>query len=363
MLGAAIIKDTQLLLRDRARLATLFLLPVIFVAVFGSIFTSRGEEMRQLPVYHEPGDRRAAALVAALEASGAFHTTRYERAEKVRQLVAEGDVLAGLIIPPEFDPRAGKPAELAIDEGAPMQVRGPVEGAISGVLTAAYVAGPRAEEFSVLDPRTPPGLDRPLAGAGGFQHAVPGNAMLFGFFLALTVALSFGEERTSGTWRRLLAAPVSRPVVLLAKLVPWALVGLVQMAFLFGTGALAFGMQVAGSVASLCALTAAVVVCATALGLFIASMGGSEKQVGAVGSICLLVMAAVGGAMIPRQLMPETMQTISLATPHAWALEGYFDLLNRPGTTLAQVAGSIAALSGFAVVFATVGAWRFRFDR
>ena len=186
---------------------------------------------------------------------------------------------------------------------------------------------------------------------------------MFGFFLALTVALSFVEEKKSGTWRRLLAAPISRPTILIAKLVPFVLIGCLQMTFLFAVGVFAFGMRIGGSVPALAALTAAVVVCAAALGLFIASFGGSEKQVGGIGSICILVLGLLGGGMMPRVFMPHVMQQIGLATPHAWALDGYYDLLVRDGAGFADVWTSIAAVLGFAVIFAGIGLARFRFEK
>lgn len=364
MLGAAIKKDIQLVLRDRGALGSLFLLPVIFISVFGSLFGDDGNgttEPRTVLVFHEPGDAMAARMVAAIDGSGMFRTRREHSPDSVRAHVARDRLGVGLVIPRDFDPRAGRPAELVIDGGAPMAFRGPIEGALSGILTMAHSGEPPGAR--VLEARTPPGIRRPLDHASGFQVSVPGNVVLFGFFLALIVALSFVEERRTGTWRRILAAPVSRPVILVAKLVPYTIIGLVQFGFLFGVGMIGFGMKIAGSALALGALTLAVILCATALGLFIASFGGSERQIGGIGSITLLVMGLVGGAMVPRLAMPETMQQIGLCVPHGWALDGYYDILVREGTTLADVWREIAAVLGFAAGFAVIGAARFRFER
>lgn len=360
MLWPAVVKDTQLLLRDRGALASLFLLPIIFVATFGSMFGGGGDDGgRPLPVYYADGNRAAEQAVEVITASGMFAPHREGSADDVRAMVASEDRAAGLVFPDGFEPRGGDVAELVIDRAAPMQFRGPLEGALRQLI--ARSADPAAAPPPpVLEARSPPGISEPMSGISGFQVSVPGNAVLFGFFLGLTVALSFVEERRTGTWRRLLAAPVSRSTLLIGKLVPWFLVGLVQMAFLFGVGAGAFGMNVGGSLLALVALTMAVVACAVALGLFIASFGGTEKQVGSIGSIALLVMGLLGGAMIPRMAMPDTMQIIGLATPHGWALEGYYALLIREGATLADIAPAIGGVCGFAVLFAVVGAWRFR---
>jgi ABC-2 type transport system permease protein len=290
-----------------------------------------------------------------------FRVRQENSAEAVRQLVAVAEVSAGLVLDSAFDPAGGKPAELVIDGGAAPQVRGPIEGAVRELVRGAVYGKGWTTPILVLS--SPPGIRKPISDLNGFQVTVPGNAVLFGFFIALTCALSFVEERRTGTFRRLMAAPVTRPLIVLAKLVPFVVIGAIQMTFLFGFGAVAFGLRVGGSTAALVLLSAAVVVCACALGLFIASFSGTEKQVGAIGSICILIMGLAGGAMVPRLLMPQGLQTLGLCTPHGWALDGYYELLVRDGAGLADVAPQIGAVLAFAAGFAVVGALRFRFER
>ncbi|MBC7974841.1 MAG: ABC transporter permease, partial [Myxococcales bacterium] len=214
----------------------------------------------------------------------------------------------------------------------------------------------------LFEMRSPPGIAPALDDLSAFQITVPGNAVLFGFFIALTTAVSFVTERRTGTWRRLIAAPVPRWKALLATLVPYYVIGVVQLAFLFGIGIGVFGMQVAGSGIALVALSLSVVLCAVCLGLAFAAVATSEKQLGGIGSFVLLIMGLVGGCMFPRALMPPTMRSLGLAVPHGWALDGYYDILVRQGTALADVAPSIAALVAFGVGFAGFGLWRFRFE-
>ncbi|HEU5060408.1 MAG TPA: ABC transporter permease [Kofleriaceae bacterium] len=362
MIGAAVRKEIQLVLRDRGTLISLFVMPLVFMGVLGSMFSRRGEEAeepRAIAVYLDLGSARAAAAVRAIDASGLFRARREASPERVRRAVAGEEVEAGIVFPADFDPMAGRPGELVIDTAAPPAVRAPIEGALAG-LVARSLAGVQLPP--PLIPKSPPGIKPPLD-ASAFQLYVPGSAVLFGFFLALTVGISFVHERRNGTFRRLLAAPVRRPLLLAAKLVPYYLVGLAQMTFLFGLGVLAFGMEVGGSLLALALLTAAVVFAAVSLGLFIASFGGTERQVGAIGSVCLLVMGLLGGCMVPRMIMPAGMQKVGLFTPHAWALEGYQDVLVRAGTGVADVAVPIAAVAAFGLAFALAGSLRFDFER
>jgi ABC-2 type transport system permease protein len=79
--------------------------------------------------------------------------------------------------------------------------------------------------------------------------------------------------------------------------------------------------------------------------------------------VVLLVMGMLGGCMFPRLVMPPFMKTLGLGVPHGWALDGYYAVLVREGTTVADIAPSIAALLGFAALFALLGVALFRFEK
>ena len=93
------------------------------------------------------------------------------------------------------------------------------------------------------------------------------------------------------------------------------------------------------------------------------SHGGSEKQLCAIGSVVLLVMGLLGGCMFPRIAMPPVMKMLGLGVPHGWALDGFYAVLVRQGTTLADVAPSIFALVAFGAGFALLGVTLFKFER
>lgn len=210
---------------------------------------------------------------------------------------------------------------------------------------------------------TKPAMPGPYGAITSFQVAVPGNATLFGFFIALTVAMAFTTERRTGTWRRLLAAPVPRWKALVSTLVPYYVIGACQLAFLFLVGIAGFQVTVAGSVLALVVLSLATVACAVSLGLLFAALASSERQLGGIASVVLLIMGMVGGCMIPRPLMPEIMQSLGLAVPHAWALDGYYALLVVPGTDVFDILPSVGALGGFSAGFGGLGLAVFRFER
>jgi ABC-2 type transport system permease protein len=365
MLIPTLRKELQLLRRDPRALVRLIVLPVLFIGIFGYMFTvddGKQHPARPIAVWNGAG-AAGDAVSRALDASGLFAVVPAVSARAVEDQVRGHRTTAGLVLPPDFDPVHGHRATLLIDPREPPQVSGPVRGAVIGVVTRVVLGG--APPPAVVDVVTPAGAGNPVDDiTSAFQLTVPGNAVLFGFFIALTCALSFAEERRSGTWRRLLASPVSIWKLLFAKLVPYIALGTLQVGLLFAIGALGFGMQIGGSIPALAVLTVGVACCATTLGLLIAAVSSTEKQISSLGAVLIMIMGLVGGCMFPRALMPHAMQQVGLFVPHGWALDGYYALLIGHGTGgFADVLRPIGAVYGFALLFAVAGLRRFRFDQ
>jgi ABC-2 type transport system permease protein len=365
MLIPTLKKELQLLRRDPRVIIRLLVLPLAFIVLFGLVFNAedrKTQHARPLALWADPAVApQAARITLALDGSKLFQVIPTGSEAQLVQQVARGGSEIGIVLGADFDPAHGHPGKLVLDTGASPQVTGPLLGSISGIVGRAYEG--LAPPPVVLVPTPADPTKAAIENASSFQITVPGNAVLFGFFIALTCALSFAEERRTGTWRRLLAAPVPRWKLLVAKMLPYVALGTLQVGVLFVIGALGFGMKVGGSVAALAVLTVGVACCATALGLVIAAFSSTEKQISSLGSVLILIMGLVGGCMLPRVLMPHVIQQIGLAVPHGWALDGYYTLLVHRGAGFAEVAQPIAAVYGFALVFGIIGVRRFRFDK
>jgi ABC-2 type transport system permease protein len=100
---------------------------------------------------------------------------------------------------------------------------------------------------------------------------------------------------------------------------------------------------------------------ASGLGLLVAALAKTPEATGGVGALIAVMMAAIGGCFVPAFVMPNFMQTLSKIVPHAWALQGYQDVLVR-GYSLGQVMPEVGVLLIFAAVFFGFALWRFKFD-
>lgn len=197
----------------------------------------------------------------------------------------------------------------------------------------------------------------PKRGDVRFQVLVPSYTVTFAFFLVLTVGWLFAAERRQGTMVRLRAAPLRRWQILLGKFLPALGVSIFQGLFLLVASTIIFGLELGPKPLWLVLVVVSTAFAASGLAMLVACVAKTETQVAVYGTLLVLVLAGVGGSMMPRELMPDSMRAWSHITPHAWALDGYQQLLLSPDPNLGIVLGASAALFGFGSVF-LLAAWR-----
>ncbi|AMV25976.1 Inner membrane transport permease YbhR [Gemmata sp. SH-PL17] len=195
-------------------------------------------------------------------------------------------------------------------------------------------------------------------GALRYQILVPSYTVMFAFFLVLSVGWLFVAERKHGTLVRLRAAPLTRGQILLGKLLPCLAVSLLQGVFLLAAGRLIFGMTWGSRPELLLPLVASTSFAAVGLAILVASVARTETQVAVYGTLLVLVLGGVSGSLMPRDLMPEQMKTVSLVTPHAWALDAYNQLLATSAPDVSAVLTACAALCAFGAAFTALAWWR-----
>ena len=193
------------------------------------------------------------------------------------------------------------------------------------------------------------------------EQNVPGYTVFGVFFVVGILASSILSEKETGTFRRLMAAPLSNATLLLGKLLPYYLVNIAQVVLMFAIGALVFGMSLGNSFAALAAVTLATAASATGLGLLVASLGKTERQISGISTLLSLTLAAIGGVMVPVFVMPDFMQTLAQISPHYWAMRGYQDVIVR-GLGLQSVMQETGVLLAFAAVFYAFAVWKFKFE-
>jgi ABC-2 type transport system permease protein len=418
---ALTIKDLKIIFKDTGGVVALFLMPAMFIIVMSNAlagtFGSGSDQLINVLVVNLDRGKTGAALVDDLKANGGINVeTTWENQPLTRaqaeQLIVDEKRNIAIVIPENFSHALQKVAfdngkqsaqiELVVDPATSEQVLGPVKGALVGLSQQAAFKKLLPQGIDLMldsigqnGGSVPAAMRSALEDDSGFatgnskqlvviketqpanmkieqypntvQQNVPGWALFGVFFISGILAQSFLEEKRTGAFRRLVASPMSRATVFLGKLVPHVIVNLIQITLLFlvgyfvlpltGLPRLEWGAHPEGLiVVSICAS-----ITANALGLLLAAIGKSEQQVGGLSTLLVVTLAALGGVMVPRYVMPQFMQTLGLISPHAWALNAYQDVLVR-GYGIVQILPECAVLLAMSIVMFGVAVWKFKWD-
>jgi len=373
--------------RDRFALALSFLLPIIFFAVFAMIFSGRGDTTPRISIIIVDQDQSQASkqLVQALtnddSLSVATHPPSKDKASALPDYTAAsaeaavkaGQVPVALIIPTgyglhpiSFGPtQPATPIELLNDSSdiiAPQMVNGllqkaamtsmPASMAQQGMdLTGKNIGGFTPEQQKRIDaqmaalnryasnstnaPRTA------SAGSGGIiqvhSRAVVGEnkpnpmiafyAAAFGvMFLLFTASGSAGallDEAESGTLDRILSSRVSMGMLLAGKMSFATFLAFTQLTVMFVFAWLVYRVDLPSHIPGFIVMGLSTAFAVAAFGMLLASICRTRAQLGALSTIVIMTMSAVGGSMFPRYLMPMAMQNAGLFTINGWAIDGF----------------------------------------
>ena len=406
-------KDLQILFKDRGDMFLLFLLPLFFIVVFSGALSAIDQETPDtripLPVVDLDGGETASKLIAGLDAAGGVRAEPYADQAEAMALLEEKKIQRVLIIPASVDndlatsrtvmlrlvshPNASsqqtEAVKLVVDGVAQDRA---LEGQILAALRqmgdmtanepAEYqqafgVERAQAQARSQFDrAQTQPlvGVNQMVPAQPGEQEAlpsmadvaVPGMAVLFIFVTAQATARSIYEEKRTGSFRRLLAAPMSKATLLAGKMLPNFITALIQAVVIFAFGAI--GLQLLGlkpvslgnDPLALVLVVVLIALCSVALGILIAALARTEGQIGGVGSLIIWGAGLIGGSIIPVFVLEE-FGVLPKIVPHYWANRALDNLMIR-GLGLADVGTEMVILLGFTALFFVVGLWKFDFS-
>jgi ABC-2 type transport system permease protein len=392
-------KHLQVLAKDRGELAIMFLLPLLFASLLGmSAGGGSGDEESaiQLDIYvvnEDLGDY-GDMVVSVLKDMAMLNVQELGTELVADTWIGEGKRLAAVVIPADFSEMIDDYNPTAVDviidpiqaqwashvaglvnfAVAPPNVYGEVQYAIrtlldeSGLLDSADPAFRQAIEAQMVgaimtqiqemerDPlivvETPEQEEESEEPFNVIAFVIPGFAVLFAFFLMGTMAQAVHSERDHGTFRRLLAAPLHKASIVGGTMMAFMVVVFLQIIFLFGIAAAAFGMPVGNSIIGLILVTFALSLASTSLGLLLASVTKNGKQAGSFGLVLGFVLGGLGGTLIQFRVYEAGgfLGFLGRLTPHAHAVEGYFRLI-QAGLGAVDVLPQALALFGFALIF------------
>ena len=197
------------------------------------------------------------------------------------------------------------------------------------------------------------------------QHNVPAWGMFAVFFIVISLSGNMIKEREDGSFTRLLAMPCPYWLYVFSKIIIYLTVCLMQLTLmmlmgvyvlpLLGLPALAMGHNwFALAMMSFSASLAAI-----GYGIAIGNIAVSYQQAATFGSISVVILAAIGGVWIPTFVMPQAMQMISKFSPLNWGVSGFYSIFVRDGNW-ASIAPESAALLLFFIICTSISIYHDR---
>jgi ABC-2 type transport system permease protein len=197
--------------------------------------------------------------------------------------------------------------------------------------------------------------------ATGAEQVVPGQAVVFSFFLVGGVGFSFFREHGWHTWERLRASAATPSEIIAGKAIPWTALGMVQLAAVFIFGWIAYDLDLGAQPIALVGISLLYIITLVVLGIALVAVLSKMQQVNAVSNLGAIVFGAIGGAFVGISQLPGWLQPVAPVTPTYWIMRGYRSIFLGEDSAGALLFPA-AILLGFAALFAAVALLRFRFD-
>ncbi len=388
---ASFVKEILLLIRDRAGIISLFVMPVILVFVMTIIEDTALNSLvdKQISIlYCNPNnDSLGIAIKKGLDETKAFTILEEVDGKKIdkeqlRSMVAAGKYPVGIYVPEGatdtlrsnarrlvlktfaeiglgdtnrknarfdsvvveilYDP-AVKNALKAVVEGAIGQNSSIIVGKMISSMYSEILSGilPGGKRLNVSYPQMIT-VNKQYASApdndiapNSTQHNVPSWTLFAMFFIVIPLAGSIIQEKDGGTYMRLVTMPRTYTTTFIGKIVVYIIVCLLQVTILFSMGVYIIpyaglpGLQLGTHFDALFLVVLASAYAAVGFGVLMGSFATTYQQAASVGVIVIIILASLGGLWMPVYFMPKSMQGMSIYSPLSWSLTSFYDLFLR----------------------------------
>ena len=363
---AVFIKEFQQMMRDRLTFAMAVGIPIIQLVLFGYAINT---DPKGLPtaVISNDASVMARSLVAAVQNTGYFRITHSgTREDEGEALLAAGQVQFLLVIPGDFSQRVvrgERPALLLAVDATDPSASGNAIAALNLLATQALrhdltgplralQSAPPPFELRIHKRYNPEGLSR--------YNIVPG---LIGTILTMTMvmftSLGMTRERERGTMENLLATPVRPSEVMVGKILPYVVIGYLQLGVVLLAAFFLFEVPMVGSFALLMAMIGVFIIANLAVGFTFSTVARNQLQAVQMTFFFFLPSMLLSGFMFPFRAMPQWAQWVGEVLPLTHFLRIVRGILLK-GSTAAQLLPELWPLLAFLLVAGVIALKRYR---
>ncbi len=349
---AIVVKELRQLSRDRLTFGMIVGIPALQLLLFGFAINM---DVRHLSagvadLSNTANSRQAIMDMVQTQVLDIKHQAAdvYE----LESLMRQGKIVVGIYIPPDYERRLQQPERSALHllvDGTDPVVQGAVVGIANSGRTSPFNDRPPTMEIRTYynpERRSP-------------VNTVPG---LIGVILTMTMtlftAVAIVRERERGNLELLITTPVRSVELMLAKVLPYVFIGLIQVTIVLVLGALLFDVPLRGELIDVYRVCLVFIIANLALGLVFSTVAQTQFQAMQLTFFFLLPSILMSGFMFPFDGMPRAAQWIAEILPMTHFMRLIRGVILR-GATLSELSNEVAILVGFIIVAMTVAVLRF----
>ncbi|MFA6850311.1 MAG: ABC transporter permease [Selenomonadaceae bacterium] len=327
-LKAVLVKEFIQMKRDPVTLALMILLPIVQLLLFG--FAIHTDIKHQSTVVFDQSLSRESRELLTSFTSSEYFDIDYVAAsfQEANNLIDSGKARIGIIIPPDLS------ANLKHNRTTPIQVLIDASDSTSAssAIAAAQAIGQLKSQEALLQKQHLPADSLKLYDMRirswynpdfvTAYYMLPG---IMGIILTMTMvmitSMAIVRERENGTLEQLIVTPLKTWELLLGKIIPYILMGYVQMTVAVLVGLAVFGMPIRGSLPLLYELTSFFIIASLTLGILISNIARTQMQAMQMSFFVFLPSVMLSGFIFPREAMPKLFYFLSSLLPMTYYLD------------------------------------------
>ncbi len=353
-------KEFKHIFRDRGTIALFFMLPIMQLTLFGFL----DQNVRDLPAVVVDQDQSVYSreLLDQMRATKTFSIAKITNSpDEARDMIARGSARVGVVIPPGFhDLRSRRQSAqfLVLIDGSDSNVSAQALASINGLVAQQNLDAARAAGVTPILSAQPIILFNPEGRTA--NYIIPGLVAILLQIAAMVLAsIAIVREREQGTMEQLLVTPIHPVGLVLGKLAPYLVIGMVEMALILLVMRFGFAVPIRGSILLLFLVAIVYLFALLALGLTISMRAQTQMQAQQMAQMLLLPSIFLSGYIFPVAGLPRILYWIGRGLPATHMIDVMRGAVLRSAGPL-DLLPSILALAAISVVLVTISVRRVR---
>jgi ABC-2 type transport system permease protein len=361
-------KEFVQIFRDPRTLALIIVMPIMQLFLLGYAATTDVKNI-SMAVWDQSQSPQSRELLDAFRAADYFRIDYFVGStEQYQALIESGDIRVALVIPPDYDKQLarGEAKVLMVLDGSDGSV-GATALSTSRLIGQSYATRILEEQLALRGssalPQPPLEVRTQVWYNPDFRSAyfmIPGVVgLILSFITTILTATAIVRERERGTIEQLIVTPIRSWELILGKLLPYVVLGLVETFEIIIIGHLFFKVPVLGSLWLIFATSCLFLMSSLGIGLFISTIANTQQEAMLTSMMFNLPSIFLSGFLFPLEAMPKFLQIVSYAIPLRYYLVVIRSLMLK-GAGFAAIQDEVIALILFGIVIMGAAALRFR---